>query len=66
MKESLIKAATEKERTLGDYDVWYHPCKNCGYDTCKTGTPLKDPRCWKCGRGISRDYSDRALKIINQ
>lgn len=42
---------------LGDFDVWYKVCENCGYDTAKS-----EPRCWKCGRKISRDYSDRALK----
>lgn len=51
---------------LGDYDVWYKPCKNCGYDTGKS-TKLRDnediKRCWKCGLPIERDYSERALKI---
>jgi len=48
-------------RVLGDYDIWYEPCKHCGYDTGKS-RKLEYPRCWRCGRLISRDYSDRALK----
>lgn len=46
--------------TLGDYDIWYKPCSHCGYDTGKSST--LEERCWKCGRRISRDYSERALK----
>jgi len=46
---------------LGDYDRWFKPCQNCGYDTGKAGKN-SEPRCWKCGRPIQRDYSDRALK----
>lgn len=48
-------------RRLGDYDVWYKKCENCGFDTGKS-RKLDDPRCWKCGRLIKRDYSTRALK----
>lgn len=48
-------------KTLGDFDVWYKPCKQCGYDTGKS-RKLLDKRCWKCGNTISRDYSKRALK----
>jgi ribosomal protein L37E len=48
-------------RRLGDFDVWYEPCSHCGYDTGKS-RKLKEPRCWKCGRPIRRDYSERALK----
>lgn len=51
-------------RKLGDYDIWYEPCEHCGYDTAKS-RKLEDPRCWKCGRLIKRDYSDRALKRKN-
>lgn len=46
---------------LGDFDVWYKPCKNCGYDTAKS-TVKSSNKCWKCGRRIVRDFSDRALK----
>lgn len=49
------------ERTLGDYDIWYEQCKKCGHDTGKS-RKLEDPRCWKCGGRINRDYSERALK----
>jgi len=50
-------------KTLGDFDIWFKPCDNCGYDTGRADDrKRKDPRCWKCGRKISRDYSDRALK----
>ena len=47
---------------LSDYNRWFKPCSNCGYDTGKTSkeSPAK---CWKCGRPIQRDYSERALKI---
>lgn len=47
--------------TLSDYDVWYKPCGNCGYDTGKS-TARSRNKCWKCGRPIRRDYSKRALK----
>jgi len=50
-----------KQKTIGDYDIWYQPCEYCGYDTGKS-RKLEDPRCWKCGRRIKRDYSKRALK----
>lgn len=46
---------------LGDYDIWYKPCKRCGYDTAKS-SKRSENRCWKCGNTIQRDYSDRALK----
>ncbi len=46
---------------LGDFDVWYKVCDHCGYDTAKS-TKRSEPRCWRCGRKIYRDYSDRALK----
>lgn len=45
-------------KTLSDYDIWYKPCEHCGYDPGKT----KKNSCWKCGRRIHRDYSERALK----
>lgn len=52
-------------KKLSDYDVYYKPCKNCGYDTGKS-TLLKEKesfkRCWKCGQRVERDFSDRALK----
>ncbi len=46
---------------IGDYDVWYKPCEKCGYDTARS-TKKSEPRCWKCGGRIQRDYSARALK----
>lgn len=49
------------DKKLGDYDIWYKPCENCGYNTGKSTGGSN--RCWKCGRTILRDYSDRALKI---
>jgi hypothetical protein len=50
-------------RTLGDYDIWYKPCEKCGHDTAKSTRPKEGNKtCWKCGNGVSRDYSDRALK----
>lgn len=50
-------------KTLGDYDIWYLPCKNCGYDTAKSVLPKGEAkRCWKCGRRVSRDFTKRALK----
>lgn len=47
---------------MKDYDVWYQVCENCGYDTAKSTTKSKN-QCWKCGRRIMRDFSDRALKV---
>ena len=44
--------------TLGDYDRWYKKCENCGYDPGKSN----ENRCWKCGRLVHRDFSERALK----
>lgn len=50
-------------RRLGDYDIWYKPCENCGYDTGKSTLPKEGNKtCWKCGSFIDRDYTDRALK----
>lgn len=46
---------------LSDYDVWYQPCEHCGHDTAKS-TKRSSSYCWKCGRRIYRDYTDRALK----
>lgn len=57
----MAKDNQPKKRVLGDFDVWYKPCDHCGYDTAKS-RKLDDPRCWKCGRPIQRDYSERALK----
>lgn len=48
---------------IKDFDVWYQPCKHCGYDTGKSRI-LHDPRCWKCGRHIQRDFSERARKHV--
>ena len=51
-------------RRLGDYDIWYQHCGNCGYDTGKSVKPEdgREKRCWKCGSQVYRDYSERALK----
>ena len=51
------------KRTLGDYDRWFKPCKNCGYDPGKVGEKGSN-RCWKCGEILLRDFSDRALKKL--
>lgn len=59
--KSLIMPKPKKNYVLGDFDVWYERCENCGYDTGKS-RKLDDPRCWKCGRPIKRDLSSRALK----
>ena len=56
-----IKEDVMGEHRLSDYDVWYKKCENCGYDTGKSTKASRD-RCWKCGRRINRDYSDRALR----
>lgn len=53
------------KRVLGDYDIWYKSCDYCGFDTGKS-TKKSEARCWKCGRPIKRDYSDRALKTKRQ
>lgn len=45
-------------RRLGDFDVWHKPCENCG---CDPGKTTKN-HCWKCGRRVYRDFTDRALK----
>lgn len=50
---------------LGDYDRWFKPCKKCGFDSGKK-TLKCEARCWKCGSRISRDYSDRALKLTDK
>ena len=48
---------------LGDYDIWYKKCENCGHDTARCDPPKEgNQRCWKCGSYVYRDYSDRALK----
>jgi len=64
--ENTLPATSEhpivrRPLVVGDFDVWYQPCAHCGYDTAKSRV-LDDPRCWKCGRRIQRDFSDRALK----
>ena len=48
---------------IRDFDLWMLPCK-CGYDSGRIGK--KSPRkCWKCGRQLYGDFSDRAL-IVNR
>ena len=49
-------------KKLSDYDRWFKPCKNCGYDSGRCGEN-SDNRCWKCGNILTRDYSFRALKV---
>ena len=50
-------------KILGDYDIWYKKCENCGYDTAKSTLPKEGNKtCWQCGRTVRRDYSERALK----
>jgi len=46
---------------LGDYDRWFKKCK-CGFDPGKVSKKSSD-RCWKCGSVLTRDYSERALKV---
>ena len=46
---------------MSDYDRWFKPCEKCGYDAGKVSVRSSD-KCWKCGHGLHRDYSDRALK----
>lgn len=59
----LCTIEKEKDMKLGDYDIWYAPCRSCGYDTGKSTKPQSPYKtCWKCGGRIHRDYSDRALK----
>lgn len=66
-REKMLKGTTGNKSasvtgyTLGDYDRWFKPCENCGYDTGKA-SEKSEARCWKCGRPIQRDYSERALK----
>ncbi|MCP4762006.1 MAG: hypothetical protein GY870_09495 [archaeon] len=54
-------------KKLSDYDIWYKKCE-CGYDPGrKTEKEIKNMSivtCWKCGKRISRDFSERALKKI--
>lgn len=51
------------KRTIGDYAVWYQPCRQCGYDEGKSSIPKKGNKtCWRCGSYIYRDYTERALK----
>ena len=48
---------------LGEFNIYYKPCKKCGYDTGKSTKPKNEvKRCWKCGGILYRDYSTRALK----
>lgn len=49
-------------KTIGDYDIWYKPCDHCGYDTGKSASNPPVKYCWKCGRRVRRDFSERALK----
>lgn len=48
--------------TLGDFDLCYKACENCGHDAAKSGGKNGKNRCWKCGRKIHQDFSARALK----
>jgi hypothetical protein len=50
-------------KRIGDFDVWYEPCTNCGYDTGRSEPPKEGNKtCWKCGHPVKRDFSERALK----
>jgi len=49
--------------TLGDYDRWFLPCENCGYDTGKASESC-EARCHTCGDTIKRDFTKRALKLF--
>jgi hypothetical protein len=51
----------KKMSNLGDYDRWFKPCVQCGYDAGKVD-PGTEMRCWKCGGMVELDYTDRALK----
>jgi len=44
---------------LRDFDIWYQPCK-CGYDSGRKASK-HNSKCWKCGKQLYRDFSDRAL-----
>lgn len=57
----MQKEQTQNYKTIGDFDIWYQPCRKCGYDTGKS-RKLETARCWKCGNLIRRDFSERALK----
>lgn len=62
-REFTGRFAMTKERVIGDYDVWFKPCEHCGHDTGRVSIRSKGRgRCWKCGRTITRDFSDIALK----
>jgi len=45
-------------QTLEDFNIWYKPCKKCGFNVGKSTSST----CWKCGRKLRRDFSTRALK----
>ncbi len=46
---------------LGGYNRWFEACAKCGFDGGKACKKC-EPKCWKCGGRLSRDYSERALK----
>ncbi len=60
MSEELTFHATSTPRRMGDFECWHLPCDHCGFDPGKT----KCNKCWKCGRRVYRDFSDRALKLV--
>jgi PHP family Zn ribbon phosphoesterase len=64
--EKLNEAASSgllQPRLVRHYDYWIKPCGHCGYDEGKSTPPKKgNHRCWKCGRRVQRDFSDRALR----
>lgn len=49
-------------RTMGEYDLWMKPCEKCGFDSAKI-SEKSAWKCWKCGGRLTRDFSDRALKV---
>jgi len=60
---SPTKIIKTPQKTLNDYNYWLKPCQHCNYDGGKITSPKKgNNRCWKCGRPVQRDFSDRALK----
>jgi hypothetical protein len=48
---------------IRDFDIWMKPCK-CGYDSGRV-SKKSSSKCWKCGKQLYRDFSDRAL-IVNR
>jgi len=61
--ESSAEPGIDVQRIVRHYDYWIRPCEHCGHDEGRSTLPKKgNHRCWKCGRRVQRDFSDRALK----